>query len=150
MGIQTQKYINVTHGRPRKRHNCHLKIPGPTSFFCFNRILRKGSLNDYLIFTEAGKETMYKTLYSCYFSLISTNIQKQNKKKVQTAKWVKCPVVFLSRFYWFMINITLSLIPDMMLWGASDGTNDKTCRIIWADVQSLKMVTWPPQGAVHY
>lgn len=74
-----------------KRHNCHLKAPGPTSFFCFNRILGKGSLHDYLIFTEAGKETMYKTYRSCYFSLISTtNFQKQ-KKKVQSAKWVKYP-----------------------------------------------------------
>lgn len=58
---QTQECMNAIDGCPRKRHNCHLKAPGPTSFFCFNRILGKGSLNDYLIFTVAEEETKYKT-----------------------------------------------------------------------------------------
>lgn len=48
-----------------------------------------------------------------------------------------------------MINITLSLFPDMTFLGVPYNTNDKICRIIWADIPSLITVTGLPQSAVH-
>lgn len=40
-----------------------------------------------------------------------------------------------------MINITLSLIPDMTFLGAPYKTNDEICCIVWTDIRSSVTVT---------
>lgn len=140
MGIQTQKHMNAIDSCPRKSRNCHLKAPGPTSFFCFHRILGKDRLNGYLIFTVAGRKLSTKPSTAATLASFLLPIFK-SKKITPVSKRSKIPSDFLFRFCWFMINITLSLIPDMTFWGAPYKTNGEICWIVWTDIRWSVTVT---------